>query len=106
MFCEDSFDCCIKVFVKKWIVVRSSVDVDDGVDWIGFSISSVDLKDDCRCLGDADVVKEADVEVLFVVDGNVVGVFGDVAVYWVAILVGVFGEFVVGYGDDIGWILE
>ena len=44
--------------------------------------------------------------VLFVVDRNVVGVFGDVAVYWVAILVGVFGEFVVGYGDDIGWIWE
>lgn len=32
------------------------VDVDDGVYWVGFSFVVVDLEDDCRCLGDVDVV--------------------------------------------------
>ena len=37
-------------------MVWLSVDIDDGVYWVGFSFGAVELEDDCCCLGDVDVV--------------------------------------------------
>ena len=54
--CEYYADCCVEVFCEEWIVSWFSVDVDDGVYWVGFSLVAVDLEDGCRCLGDVDVV--------------------------------------------------
>ena len=60
MFCEDVVDCCLKVLCELcYAVARSSVDVDDGVDGVCFSLCLVDLKGDGCCMGD-DNVEEAD----------------------------------------------
>ena len=60
MFCEDVVDCCLKVLCELcYVVMRSSVDVNNGVDGVCFSFCLVDLEDDGCCLGD-DNVEEAD----------------------------------------------
>lgn len=54
--CEDVIDCCFEILWELWVRERSSVDVDDGMDWVCFSFGAVYLEDDCCCLGDVDVV--------------------------------------------------
>ena len=85
MFCEDVVDCRLEVLCELcYVVVRSSVDVDDGVDGVCFAFCLVDLEDDGCCLGDDDV-EEADMHRCFVVDCYV----GDVFVF---VIVSVDGE--------------
>ena len=50
--CEDLAVCCFEILWELWIIVCSSVDIDNGVHWVGFSFGAVDLEDDCCCFGD------------------------------------------------------
>ena len=104
MFCEDVVDCCLEVLCKMWVVVWSSVDVDDGVGGVCLVFGLVDLEDDGCCLGDGDVVEEADVEGLFVVNCHVVDVFVIVSVDGVAVFIDVSWKVVVGESDDVRWV--
>jgi len=58
VFCEDFADRCLEVLRKLWVVVWSSVDVDDGVGGVCFVFGLVNLEDESCCLGDGDVSRK------------------------------------------------
>lgn len=102
VFCEDLVNDCLEVVGEGWVPVRSAVDVDDGVNWIGPLFCAVELYDYRRCLWDDDVIEEGGEEVGVVVNGDVSVVFLFVAFEFIAVGVdGVFLEVVVRECDYV-----
>ena len=90
---DDFLQGVVEVLCEEWVVVWSSVFVNDGVNWVSFSVGGVDLSDDCCCLGSA-VVEVADVEVFLVVDGEAMFMLVGVAFDWVAVLVDIIRKLI------------
>jgi hypothetical protein len=85
VFCENFVNCFLKVCGEVWVVAGATVDVDDGVDWVGQLFCAMDLECDCGCLGNVDVVEEGDEEIRFEVHCDVLAVLVFVAFERVAV---------------------
>ena len=83
--CDEVSDVCV------W----SSIEIDDGVDWICFTCCCMYLDDDRFCFWDIYVVYSRCMYSVLYVDGDIFFVYGGVVVKFVAILVGLVGEVVI-----------
>lgn len=103
MISKDFVDGMLEVADEIWVAVWSSVDVDDGVDWVVFVFVCVYLDYDCCCVWGFDVF-DCVVEVVFYVCCDVCFVVWCVCLDFEVVLVGWVCEVVVCECDDVGCI--